>query len=66
MLFIELPLAFHLYLIPRGLAVLDATSCIEIGVDELTGIAWGLIDLLIDITVAVPASLGAQRALILA
>ena len=41
MLFIELPPTFHVYLIPRGPAILDVTSCIEIGIDELVGIVWG-------------------------
>ena len=50
-LFIELLSVFHRYLIPRGLAVLDATLCVKISVDELMGVAWGLIDLLIGIMV---------------
>ena len=66
MLFIELPPAFHLSLIPCGPAILDATACIKIGIDELTGVTRGLIDLLIGIAVAVSASLGARRVPILA
>ena len=66
MLFIELPPVFHLCLIPRGPAILDVTLYIKIGVDELTIVTRGLIDLLIGIAVAAPASLGARRATVLA
>ena len=56
MLFIELPLVFHLSLVSCRPAVLDVTSHIEIGVDELMGVTRGLIDLLIGIAVAALAS----------
>jgi hypothetical protein len=43
-------------------AVLDATPYVEIGVDVLADIVRGLIHLLIGVTVAASASLGAWRA----
>ena len=65
MLFIELSPVFHLSLIPCGPTVHDVTPCVEIGVDEITGVVRGLIDHLIGIAVAALASLGAWRVAVL-
>ena len=66
MLFIELPMAFHLSLVSCRPAVLDVSLHVEIGVDEFVGVARGLIDLLIGIAVATPTSRRVRRAPVLA
>ena len=65
-LFIKLQSVFHLCLILRGPAILDVTSYIKIGIDELTGVMQGLIDLLIGVAIATLTSLGVWRAPVLA
>ena len=56
----------HLNLIQCGSVILDATSCVEIDINELTGVMRGLIDLLIGIALAAPASQMVRRVPILA
>jgi hypothetical protein len=64
-LFIKLLPTFHIHLISHKPTILDATSYVEISIDALTGVVWGLIHLLISIVVAAPASLGVWRVPIL-
>jgi len=53
----ELPATLHLCFVACGPAVFDAAADICVGVDVVTKVARGLIDLLV--AVAAPTSLGA-------
>ena len=61
---VELPVTLHLCFVACGPAIFYAAADIYAGVDEVTKVARGLIDLLV--AVATPTSLGAQWAAIMA
>ena len=61
---VELPVMLHLCFVACGPAIFDATADIYAGVDVVTKVTRGLIDLLV--AVAAPTSLGVRWAAIMA